>query len=337
MQESEVRMKKFFIALLCVLFAVPFCLMGCSCSKDKNTIRLCEVTHSIFYAPLYIAINKGYFAEYDLKIELTNGGGADKCMSALTSNSADIALMGPEATIYVANQGKKDMPVVFGQLTKRDGSFIIGRNQVDEFSWSMLDNKEILGGRRGGVPAMTLEYAIKSNNVQNCTINYDVAFDNLVSAFIGGTADFVTAFEPTASSIVESGKGHILASVGAETGEIPYTAFTANTSYIESNTDNIKNFLRAIMKGYNFLVSANIDDIVSALKPSFEGTSEASIKNSIQKYIAIDSWNSTPIMSEVAYNNLIKIMRNAGSLATNVPFSSVVNNAYASAILNENA
>lgn len=326
-------MKKFFIALCCLLFAVPFCFMGCS--KDKNTIRVCEVTHSVFYAPLYIAINKGYFEDYDIKIELTNGGGADKCMTALVSKSADISLMGPEATIYVANQGKQDMPVVFGQLTKRDGSFIIGRENISNFSWDYLNNKEILGGRRGGVPAMTLEYAIKKNNVQNCTINYDVAFDNLTSAFVGGTGDFVTAFEPTATSIVESGKGYILASIGAETGEIPYTAFTANRSYITENTDKVKNFLRAIMKGYNFLVTANIDDVVAALKPSFEGSSDASIKNSIQKYINIDAWNATPVMSEVAYNNLIKIMKNAGSLTTDVEFSKVVDNSYALAILNE--
>lgn len=314
---------------------MPFCFVGCN--KDKNTIRLCEVTHSIFYAPLYIAINKGYFEEYDINIELSNGGGADKCMSALVSKSADIALMGPEATIYVANQGKKDMPVVFGQLTKRDGSFIIGREATNNFSWNMLANKEILGGRRGGVPAMTLEYAIEKNGVENCTINYDVAFDNLTSAFIGGTGDFVTAFEPAASAIVESGRGHILASVGAETGEIPYTAFTANTSYIEANTDTIKNFLRAIMKGYNYLMTASLDDLVDALRPSFGGTSDASIKNSIQKYIAIDSWNSTPVMTEVAYNNLIKVIKNAGSLTADVPFASVVNNSYALSILSDNA
>lgn len=327
-------MKKFLIALLCIFCAIPFCLVGCG--KDKNTIRLSEVTHSVFYAPLYIAINKGYFEEYDINIELSNGGGADKCMSALVSNSADIALMGPEATIYVAEQGKKDMPVVFGQLTKRDGSFIIGRENIDNFTWDELSNKEILGGRQGGVPAMTLEYAIESNNVENCTINYDVAFDNLTSAFIGGTGDFVTAFEPAASAIVESGHGYILASVGAETGEIPYTAFTANTSYIKENKETIKNFLRAIMKGYNFLVSANIDDIVDALRPSFDGTSDASLKKSIEAYIAIDSWNSTPVMTEVAYNNLIRIMRNAGKLTDSVPFSSVVDNSYALEILNEN-
>jgi len=326
-------MKKFLIALLCILCAVPFCLMGCA--NDKNTIRLSEVTHSIFYAPLYIAINKGYFEEYDITIELSNGGGADKCMSALVSNSADIALMGPEATIYVAEQGKKDMPVVFGQLTKRDGSFIIGRENIENFTWDALANKEILGGRQGGVPAMTLEYAIESNNVENCTINYDIAFDNLTSAFIGGTGDFVTAFEPAASAIVENGRGYILASVGAETGEIPYTAFTANSSYIKANKETIKNFLKAIMKGYNFLVSSSIDDIVDALRPSFEGTSDASIKKSIEAYIAIDSWNSTPVMTEVAYNNLIKIMKNAGKLTTTVPFSSVVDNSYALEVLNE--
>ncbi len=326
-------MKKLFIALLCLLFAVPFALVGCS--DTKNTVRLCEVTHSIFYAPLYIAINKGYFEDYDIKIELTNGGGADKCMSALISKSADIALMGPEATIYVAEQGKKDMPVVFGQLTKRDGSFIIGRENITNFTWDVLANKEILGGRQGGVPAMTLEYAIEKNNVQNCTINYDVAFDNLTSAFIGGTGDFVTAFEPVASTLVENNQGYILASVGAETGEIPYTAFTANSSYIEKNEDTIKNFLRAIMKGYNYLMSAKIDDVVQSLKPSFEGTSDASIKKSIQSYIAIDSWNSTPVMTEVAYNNLIKIMQNAGKLTETVPFASVVNNNYALEILND--
>ena len=323
-------MKKLIIALLCIMFIVPFSFIACD---DDEKLRVCEVTHSVFYAPLYIAINKGYFEEYDIEIELTNGGGADKCMSALVSKSADISLMGPEATIYVAEQGKQDMPVVFGQLTKRDGSFIIGREKIDNFTWDALSGKEILGGRQGGVPAMTLEYAIEKNNVQNCTINYDVAFDNLTSAFIGGTGDFVTAFEPTASTLVANGQGHIIASVGAETGEIPYTAFTANRSFIDENEETIKNFLRAIMKGYNFLVSSNIDDIVEALKPSFDGTSDELLKKSIEAYISIDSWNSTPIMSEVAYNNLIRIMQNAGKLSETVPFSDVVDNSYATAIL----
>lgn len=326
-------MKKFFTAILiCVLMLTPFGFVGCK-NDDSNKVRLCEVTHSVFYAPLYIAINNGYFEEYDIEIELSNGGGADKCMTALISKSADIALMGPEATIYVANQGKADMPVVFGQLTQRDGSFLIGREDVSNFTWDVLANKEVLGGRQGGVPAMTLEYAIEKNNVQNCTINYDVAFDNLTSAFIGGTGDFVTAFEPTASQIVANGHGYILTSIGAETGEIPYTAFTANRSYINANEETIKNFLRAIMKGYNYLMSADIDDVVASLKPSFDGTSDELIKTSIEAYIEIDSWARTPVMSRVAYDNLISIMRNAGKLTEDVAFENVVDNSYAQSIL----
>ena len=327
-------MKKILIALLCsILLLSPLAFVGCK--NDKNLIRVNEVTHSIFYAPLYIAINKGYMEEYDLEVELTNGGGADKSMSALISNSADIALMGPEATIYVAEQGKQDLPVVFAQLTKRDGSFIIGREPVDNFSWDLLSGKEILGGRQGGVPAMTLEYAIETNGVTDCTINYDVAFDNLTGAFIGGTGDFVTAFEPVASTLVANGKGHILASVGAESLEIPFTAFTANRSYINNNKEKVKNFLKAIIKGYNFLVSAEMNEIVEALRPSFEGTSDDLIKKSIEAYVKIDAWNSTPVMSEVGYNNLIKVMKNAGKLTSDVSFDKVVDNSIALEVLNE--
>ena len=175
----------------------------------------------------------------------------------------------------------------------------------------------------------------KKNNVENCTINYDVAFDNLTSAFIGGTGDFVTAFEPTASQIVANNKGYILASVGAETGEIPYTAFTANRSYIDANKDTVKNFLKAIIRGYNYLVSAEINDIVNALRPSFDGTSDELLKKSIEAYIEIDSWARTPVMSKVAYDNLIKIMKNAGKLTTDVAFESVVDNSLAQEVLKD--
>lgn len=326
-------MKKILIALLCcILFIAPFGFVGCT---DKNTIRINEVTHSIFYAPLYIAMNKGYFDEYDITIELTNGGGSDKSMSALISNSADIALMGPETNVYVANQGKSDLPIVFGQLTKRDGSFLIGREANPNFTWADLEGKEVLGGRQGGMPAMTLEYVIESKNIPNVTINYDVAFDNLTSAFISGTGDYVTAFEPVASTLVAQNKGYIVASVGADSGEVPFTAFSANKSYLENNRENVKNFLRAIIKGYNFLVTANINDIVDALRPSFDGTSDADIKKSIESYVAIDAWASSPVMSEVSYNNLIKIIKNAGKLDNNVSFSTVVDNSIALEVLSE--
>ncbi|MBE5757754.1 MAG: ABC transporter substrate-binding protein [Clostridiales bacterium] len=325
-------MKRLLIALLCILFISPFGFIGCK-DTDSNVIRVNEVTHSIFYAPLYIAINNGYFEEYDIEIELTNGGGADKSMASLVSNSADIGLMGPEAAIYVAEQGKQDLPVVFGQLTKRDGSFLIGRENIENFTWADMAGKEVLGGRQGGVPAMTLEYVIEKNGVSNCTINYDIAFDNLTGAFVGGTGDFVTAFEPVASTLEANGQGHILASIGAEAGEMPFTAFMANKSYIESNKETVKNFLRAIVKGYNFLVTAEMSDIVSALRPSFDGTSDALIQKSIEHYVAIDAWNNSPVMTEVAYNNLIKVMKNAGKLTNDVPFSKIVDNSLALEIL----
>ena len=182
---------------------------------------------------------------------------------------------------------------------------------------------------------MTLEYAIEKNNVQNCTINYDVAFDNLTSAFIGGTGDFVTAFEPAASQIVASGNGYIVASVGAETGEIPYTAFTANRSYISANEDTIKNFLRAIIRGYNYLISSNINDVVDAIRPSFDGTTDEMLKVSLEAYREIDAWSRTPVMSSVAYNNLMNIIINSGTLTESVEMNKVVDNSYAQEVLKD--
>ena len=324
-------MKKLSLVLVALVFGFTFFLTGCG-KKNENLIRVNEVTHSVFYAPLYIAINKGYFEEEGLEIELTNGGGADKSMTALTSGSADIGLMGPEAAIYVVQQGKKDAPVVFGQLTKRDGSFIIGRENIENFTLADMAGKEILGGRKGGVPAMTLEYALKKVGLidgENITINYDVAFNNMTAAFIGGTADFTTAFEPSASDIESAGKGYILGSVGEFAGEVPYTAFMANESYLEKNPDKINKFLRAIIKGYNYLITADIDDVVEAIAPSFLGTTNESLKKALLAYIEIDAWVDSPMMKSTAYNNLITIMMDAGELDKAVEFDSVVDNSYA--------
>lgn len=302
-------MKKISIFLI-ALFCGFTCLLT-GCKKNNNVIKVNEVTHSIFYAPLYVAINKGYFEEEGYKIELTNGGGADKSMASLISKDADIALCGPEAVIYVANQGKKDQPKVFAQLTKRDGSFLIGRNQIDSFDVSMLAGKEIIGGRQGGVPAMTLEYMLLQHgltNGENVTIRYDIAFNNMTSAFIGGTGDFVTAFEPSASEIQNNNQGYILASVGQLAGEVPYTAFIANESFLNKNSDKVNAFVRAIKKGYDFITTHTIDEVVEALMPSFSGSTKNSIKTGIQAYINIDAWVGDLKMTETAYNNLVTII-----------------------------
>lgn len=331
-------MKKFTYFAFAFILGISIMLMGCSCSKKDNVIRVNEVTHSIFYAPLYVAINNGYFEDENISIELTNGGGSNVSMTALISGSADVALLGPETAVFVASQGKSDMPKIFGQLTKRDGSFLIGRTPNENFSWSDLEGKEIIAGRRGGSPAMTLEYALRQNGLidgENVTLNYDVEFNNTTSAFQGGTADYVTAFEPAASQLVAAGNAYILASVGQEAGEVPFTCFMANESYINKNRDKVKGFLRAVMKGYNYIVTAPIDDVVNALAPSFDTTSKSDIKKCIEAYVNIDAWMSTPVMSESAYNRLLTIMTQAGELTTNVNFNSIVDNSIANELVNE--
>jgi len=331
-------MKKFAIFMIVLIVTISSTFIGCKCDNN-NTIRINEVTHSIFYAPLYIAINQGYFEEQGLEIELTNGGGSDQSMTALLTNSCDIALLGPETAVYVASQNRSDLPVIFGQLTKRDGSFIVGRENINgTFDWNLLANKEILGGRQGGMPAMTLEYVLKNKgliNGQNITINYDVAFNNMTAAFIANTGDYMTTFEPTGSTLEKNNQGYIVASVGQEAGEVPFTTFMANQSYLDNNPDTINKFLKAVMKGYNYLVSADINEVVNALKPSFADSDTEIIKSSLQNYISIDAWVSTPIMTESSYNRLIEIMTQAGTLTSSVEFNKIVNNSYAQRVLNE--
>ncbi len=328
-------MKKFAIICLLMVVVLSTTLVGCSCNNTDGKIRLNEVTHSIFYAPLYIAMNKGYFEDYGIEIELTNGGGSDQSMTALLSDAADIALLGPETAVYVAAQGREDLPVVFGQLTKRDGSFIIGRNNTS-FDWSDLAGTEILGGRKGGMPAMTLEYVLKNKGIfDNVTINYDVAFNNMTAAFIGGTGQYMTTFEPTGSTLEKNSQGYIAASVGQEAGEVPFTTFMATSSYLNENPETINNFLKAVMKGYNYLTTADIDDVVDALIPSFADSDREIIKASLQNYISIDAWVSTPIMTQSSYQKLIDIMTTAGTLDSAVEFSKIVDNSYAQKVIDE--
>ena len=318
---------------------VSITFAGCG---GNNKLRVNEVTHSIFYAPFYAAINLGYFEEEGIEIDLVNGGGSDQSMTALISNSADVALLGPETAVYVVSEGASNTPVIFGQLTKRDGSLLVGRNPEPNFEWSNLVGKEIIGGRRGGSPAMALQYAIERvNNLpvgtgpNEVNINLDVAFNLVVGAFEAGTGDYCTMFEPTASEYVAAGKGYIVASVGEECGEVPFTCFMAMQSYIDKNEGQIEGFLRAVMKGYNYLMTATDDQIYEALAPSFSTSTRSSIVSSVKTYIAIDAWMSTPIMEESAYNRLLAIMTNAGELDEPVAFGDVVDNSYAQKVVNQ--
>ena len=308
-----------------------FCFTACK--KDNLTkIRLNEVTHSIFYAPLYLAINLGYMEEEGLKIELTNGGGSDVSMSSLLSNSADIALLGPETLVYVVKEGSTNHPMVFGQLTKRDGSFLMGRTEDEDFNWLDLEGKYILGGREGGMPAMTLEYVLNSKGLHdgvNMTFDTSIKFDLITASFEGGTGDYCTMFEPVASAYVQEGKGYYMASVGEECGEVPFTCFMANSSYMAKNPDVIKSFLRAITKAYNYILTHTPSEIADGLLASFDGTSKEIIASAVAKYIEIDAWSSTPAMTQSAFNKLIAIIENAGIDVSGVEFKDIADNSYA--------
>lgn len=311
----------FFVCLVCVLS------IGCTPKNDKTLIRVNEVTHSIFYAPMYAAIEKGFFADEGLEIELTNGGGADKSMTAVLSGSADIGLMGPEAALYVIEGGKQNYPQVFAQLTKRDGSFLISRTDEQNFDWTGLDGKVFIAGRKGGVPAMTLEYLLKQKgyeNGRNITLNFDIQFNLTAAAFEGGTGDYCTLFEPTASEFEKTGKGYVVASVGKDSGEVPYTCFMALKTYIDNNTETVKKFTKAIYKAINFLQTATEEECVAALKNQFPGIEDESIVASIKRYVEIDAWVNHLTMKKSALDNLCKIMRNAGELTKMVDYDKLV-------------
>lgn len=309
-----------------ILVAACICALSCGCTTETHTktIRVNEVTHSIFYAPLYVAMEKGYFEDEGLTIELSNGGGADKSMTALLSGSADIGLMGPEAAMYVILGGREDYPQVFAQLTKRDGSFLISRKAEPNFDWSNLSGKEIIAGRKGGVPAMTLEYLLKQKgyeNGKNVTLNFDVQFNLTAAAFEGGTGDYCTLFEPTASEYEKEGKGYVVASVGKDSGEIPYTCFMALKSFLEKNRDEALAFTRAIYKAVNFLQTATESETIEALKGQFPAVSDQSIADSIKRYVETDAWCSHLTLNKDAVSRLCEIMKSAGELTRTVDYN----------------
>jgi len=315
--------KKFICGILaaCFAFVIPFAATGCT--KSDKLIRINEVTHSVFYAPLYLAEALGYFKDEGIEIELTNGGGADATMTAVVSGNADVGFCGPEAALYVNLGGSKDSPKVFGQLTKRDGSFLVGRTAEPDFEWSNLAGKEILAGRRGGVPAMTFEYVIKMQKV-DCTLNYDVEFSTMTAAFEGGVGDYCTMFEPVASEYQKKGKGFIVASVGQESGEIPYTCFAAKESYIKNNPEKIDGLLRAVTRAVKYVNETDSDTVAELLVPYFTGTGKESLKDSVDSYKSIDAWVTNMAMKESAFNKLQDVIELAGELEKRVDFSSLV-------------
>ena len=301
-------------------------------TAELQTIQLNEVTRSVFYAPQYVAISNGFFEEEGLELEITTGQGADKVMTAILSGQSDIGLCGPEAAIYVYNEGKEDYIEVFGQLTQKDGSFLVSKNPTDNFSWQDLKGKTVIPGRKGGVPYMTLEYVLKKNGINPQTdlvLDDSIKFDLMAGAFTGGDAEYVTLFEPTASMTQDAGKGYIVASVGEAAGEVPYTAYCAKKSYIANNQDIIEGFTRAVYKGEQWVKEHSAKEIAEKIQSFFPDTSLNSLETSVQKYKDIDAWKENPVLKEEAFDKLQEIMTEAGELNQKAPYDKIVNNTFA--------
>lgn len=330
-------MKKLFsIVFAALLLLLP--LSACEKKDGLTTLKINEVTHSIFYAPMYLADSMGFFEEEGIEIELTNGGGADKVMAAVLSGDADIGFCGPEAALYVLAGGSTDVPTVFGQLTKRDGSFLVSRTDEPDFEWSDLEGKEILAGRKGGVPAMTFEYILNQNGLYdgvNVDLNFDVAFDLMTAAFEGGTADYCTMFEPVASEYEAAGKGYVVASVGEASGEVPYTCYMAMSSWLEDNEDTARAFLKAMTKAIKYVNEHSSEEVAPYLQGQFASTSLESIAVALDSYKAIDAWVSNMAMTRSALNRLQDIIDNAGELPERVEFDDLVDTVYAQAAYDE--
>ena len=331
-------MKKIIISLILLIAII---VLGLTYYNNFNksaeisslkTIQLNEVTRSVFYAPQYVAIANGFFEEEGLELEITTGQGADKVMTAILAGQSDIGLCGPESAIYVYNEGKEDYVEVFAQLTQKDGSFLVSKEPTDNFSWQDLVGKVVIPGRKGGLPYMTLEYVLKQNGIDPQTdlvLDDSISFDLMAGAFAGGNAEYVTLFEPTASATEEAGKGYIVASVGEEAGEVPYTAYCAKKSYIEENSDIIEKFTRAVYKGEQWVKEHTALEIAESIQEFFPDTTVEALETSVQKYKDIDAWKEDPILKEEAFDKLQLIMSEAGELSQKAPYDKVVNNTYA--------
>ena len=329
-------MKKLYVlfALFCVGISTLF-LTGCD-KKDENKIKIAEVTHSVFYAPQYIAVSEKIFEKYGLEVEIFLASGADKVMAALLSRDADIGLMGPEASIYVYAQGKKDYAITFAQLTQKDGSFIFGREKKEDFKLEDLSGKSILAGRKGGMPLMTLEYVLKEtglkpekdNTKANINLRTDVAFAAQAGAFISGEGDFTTLFEPTASQLELEGKGYVLASVGAYTDPVTYTCYSSLKSYMKKYDDQIVRFTNAIADALEWTSDHSAKEIALSIHKYFSETSIEVLESSIQRYKDIEAWSYNPFIDKDEFKHLQNIIISSGELTKYMPYDELIVNKF---------
>ncbi|MDE6312321.1 MAG: ABC transporter substrate-binding protein [Lachnospiraceae bacterium] len=325
--------RKLFTLMLCLCITLA-AIEGCGTSHSKDgfiSVTLNEVAHSVFYAPQYVAIEEGYFAEEDIDLTLVTGFGADKTMTALLSGEADIGFMGSESSIYVYLGDTNDYIVNFAQLTQRAGNFLVSREPIENFTFDMLNGKTILGGRKGGMPQMVFEYILKKNAIDPAalSINQSIDFGSTAAAFSGGQGDFTIEFEPSATLLEQEGVGSVVASLGIESGYVPYTAYSAKKSFIESNPDIILSFTKALQKGMDYVNSHTPEEIAKVIAPQFTDTDMDTLITIVTRYQEQDTWKENLIFEEASFTLLENILEEAGELDQRIPYTDIVNTKFA--------
>lgn len=318
--------------ILVLVIVISLGLSACTKDTGLEKVRLIEVTHSLFYTPQYVALTQGFFEDEGLSVELANGKGADKCMAALLSKEADIAFMGSEASVYVYNQGRDNYAINFAQLTQRDGSFLVGREKDDDFTFDKLKGKTVIGGRKGGMPEMVLEYVLKNHGLvigEDVEVRTDIQFDVMAGAFTGGEGDYVTLFEPVAATLEKEDKGYVVASIGEEGGYVPYTCYSATKDYMEKNPETVQKFTNAIYKGMVWVQEHTSEEIADAVLPQFPDTDKEVLVTLIDRYREQDSWKPDLIITEDGFSHVMDIMESAGELDERADYNKIVTTKFA--------
>lgn len=333
-------MKGLFLKKMCVLgMAALVVCMAAGCGKEsasaqngKTKVVLNEVAHSIFYAPMYVAIEEGYFTEEGIELELVTGFGADKTMTAVLTDAADIGFMGSESTVYTYVGGTQDYVVNFAQLTQRAGNFLVARQKMDDFSWDMLKGKNVLGGRAGGMPEMVFEYILEKNGIDpdaDLAIDQSIDFGSTAAAFSGGQGDFTVEFEPHATALEQKGDGYVVASLGEDSGYVPYTSFSAKKSYLEKNRDTVQAFTNALQKGMDYVQTHTPAEIAEVIAPQFAETDMETLTTIVERYYNQDTWKENLIFEKDSFDLLQNILDDAGVLKERVPYENLVTTEFA--------
>lgn len=324
-------------ALVLTVLMLAFTLTACADGEEANTgggteVVLNEVAHSVFYAPMYVAIEEGYFAQEGIDLTLVTGFGADKTMTAVLTGEADIGFMGSESTIYTYAGGTQDYVVNFAQLTQRAGNFLVSREPIEDFTWDMLKGRSVLGGRAGGMPQMVFEYILDQNNIDpasDVSIDQGIDFGSTAAAFSGGQGDFTVEFEPHATALEAKGDGYVVASLGEDSGYVPYTSFSAKKSYLENHKDTVQAFTNALQRGMDYVQSHTPAEIAEAIAPQFAETDLETLTTIVERYYNQDTWKANLIFEEESFSLLQNILEDSKVLEERVPYEELVTTEFA--------